>query len=268
MLLECLKNYIKFVKYLLIIMGVLYFFFLIAVALFVNGAGRIVASQSSEIYDRIMDYLTGKFSGTSVGISVYASGNVWYEVGSEIVKIIREGGETSLAEIIALVGSSTVLIALGLKLSESVGYFYFKREVGGETARYGLVNWIVKFLIGAVFSVAFVAFLFLWKYGGIVVPVVYLLINAAQTLQTTWFVYFSKTDRKKIAVVKNVLKVVSVELASYALFAAVFVVLFWFVSPIIAFVIAVPLFVYSDCIVAFTTVTYFKKKAAAEKEIR
>ena len=45
----------------------------------------------------------------------------------------------------------------------------------------------------------------------------------------------------------------------YALFAALFFVLYRFLSPVLAFVVAVPLFVYTDQVILITTLTYFQK---------
>ena len=48
-------------------------------------------------------------------------------------------------------------------------------------------------------------------------------------------------------------------LICYALFAALFFVLYRFLSPVLAFVVAVPLFVYTDQVILITTLTYFQK---------
>lgn len=178
---------------------------------------------------------------------------------SDLVAIVRAGGETSAAELLLLLAGFVFLVVLGVKLAEGAGHFFYKREFGDENTRYGLLNWIVKLLIGVAFTLAFSFFALFWKYGGWVVIAVYLLVNASQTLYSTWFVYFSKEDRKKFGSPKNVCKVALIMLICYALFAALFFVLYRFLSPVLAFVVAVPLFVYTDQVILITTLTYFQK---------
>lgn len=258
MFLECLKNYVRCVKYLLIAMGIVYLFFILACVTLAQGAFRIVAEQGSEVYRQIAAYLTERFAGGRT-LSVYVNGGFWQETLSDLVAMVRAGGETSAAELLLLLAGFVFLVVLGVKLAEGAGHFFYKREFGDENTRYGLLNWIVKLLIGVAFTLAFSFFALFWKYGGWVVIAVYLLVNASQTLYSTWFVYFSKEDRKKFGSPKNVCKVALIMLICYALFAALFFVLYRFLSPVLAFVVAVPLFVYTDQVILITTLTYFQK---------
>ena len=258
MFLECLKNYVRCVKYLLIAMGIVYLFFILACVTLAQGAFRIVAEQGSEVYRQIAAYLTERFAGGRT-LSVYVNGGFWQETLSDLVAIVRAGGETSAAELLLLLAGFVFLVVLGVKLAEGAGHFFYKREFGDENTRYGLLNWIVKLLIGVAFTLAFSFFALFWKYGGWVVIAVYLLVNASQTLYSTWFVYFSKEDRKKFGSPKNVCKVALIMLICYALFAALFFVLYRFLSPVLAFVVAVPLFVYTDQVILITTLTYLQK---------
>lgn len=258
MFLECLKNYVRCVKYLLIAMGIVYLFFILACVALAQGAFRVVAEQGSEVYRQIAAYLTERFAGGRT-LSVYVNGGFWQETLSDLVAIVRAGGETSAAELLLLLAGFVFLVVLGVKLAEGAGHFFYKREFGDENTRYGLLNWIVKLLIGVAFTLAFSFFALFWKYGGWVVIAVYLLVNASQTLYSTWFVYFSKEDRKKFGSPKNVCKVALIMLICYALFAALFFVLYRFLSPVLAFVVAVPLFVYTDQVILITTLTYFQK---------
>ena len=255
---ECLKNYVRCVKYLLIAMGIVYLFFILACVALARGAFRVVAEQGSEVYRQIAAYLTERFAGGRT-LSVYVNGGFWQETLSDLVAMVRAGGETSAAELLLLLAGFVFLVVLGVKLAEGAGHFFYKREFGDENTRYGLLNWIVKLLIGVAFTLAFSFFALFCKYGGWVVIAVYLLVNASQTLYSTWFVYFSKEDRKKFGSPKNVCKVALIMLICYALFAALFFVLYRFLSPVLAFVVAVPLFVYTDQVILITTLTYFQK---------
>lgn len=197
MFLECLKNYVRCVKYLLIAMGIVYLFFILACVALAQGAFRVVAEQGSEVYRQIAAYLTERFAGGRT-LSVYFNGGFWQETLSDLVAMVRAGGETSAAELLLLLAGFVFLVVLGVKLAEGAGHFFYKREFGDENTRYGLLNWIVKLLIGVAFTLAFSFFALFWKYGGWVVIAVYLLVNASQTLYSTWFVYFSKGGPEKI----------------------------------------------------------------------
>lgn len=258
MFLRYLKNYRNCFRYLLIIMGVVYFFFLLAAFTFVSGAWGIVSGEGAAVIEKVADILTGRMS--SGDIATYMSMNYWYETGNAILDVLADAGGVAVYQLALLFAGCVLLIVVGIKLSESASVYYFKREHGGKAARYGLLSWIFKFVVSVLFAVAYAAFLFLWQYGGVVVPAVYLVVNALQTLWVVWFVYFSKEERRKICGVRNVLRVALVQLCSYLVFAAVFFLLYIYVSAVLAFVIAVPFFVYTDSIVTFTAVLYFKDK--------
>ena len=132
---ECLKNYVRCVKYLLIAMGIVYLFFILACVALAQGAFRVVAEQGSEVYRQIAAYLTERFAGGRT-LSVYVNGGFWQETLSDLVAIVRAGGETSAAELLLLLAGFVFLVVLGVKLAEGAGHFFYKREFGDENTRY------------------------------------------------------------------------------------------------------------------------------------
>lgn len=265
MIADCIDNYIKHAKYLLIAMGVIYLFLIVAFVVFIEGITNIINAQSGEIYRQIAEFLTERFAGGRE-FALLAEGGFWQETFSGVFAILRAGGETSAADLMLLTAVCALIAVSGVKMAEAVTSFFYKREFGDENTRYGMWNWLVKFLIGIAFSVAFSVFTFMWEYGGWAVAAVYLLVNASQTLYTTWFVYFSKQDRRQFGRPKNVLKVVLIMLSCYAVFALLFVVLYRYVSSVIAAVVAIPLFVYTDLVILITTRTCFKRNNLGQQQ--
>ena len=73
MFLRYLKNYRNCFRYLLIIMGVVYFFFLVAAFTFVSGAWGIVSGEGAAVIEKVADILTGRMS--SGDVATYMSMN-------------------------------------------------------------------------------------------------------------------------------------------------------------------------------------------------
>ncbi len=257
MLTESIKNFVKYLKYIFIVMGVCYFFLLIAFVFFVRGGVSIIANQGQETFQEILDYIASQRNSE---LALLVRGDFWTGLLSDILDIIRENGEISLVSIGSVVAASVTLIFMGLKLSEVVGGYFLRKEIRDSNTKRGLFRIIIRIIIAIVFSVLLSAFLFIWPIGGAILFVVYLISAAIENLFSVCYIYYTKEERKRILRPLNIIKGIGISLLCYLIMIAFFLLLFYFLSSMVALILILPLFGYADLVTEGTYVTYFRKK--------
>lgn len=257
MIIETFKNLIKNYKNIFIAMGIIYIFAIFSVIITIGGSSFILSNEPNNIIENVKVFIIDEASKASIneffGLSFYSN------TLNGIFDMVANSGSSAKTSFVALTGFSTWLILFGYKTSISFINYLGKNELANANTKRGLISFIVKLLIGIAFSFMFTFFTSLWVWSSLILLIVYLFDISFETLFTIRFVYFSNKDRKKILNIKNASKIILVTLFLLAI-VTIIASLIWLLSPIIAIIIAVPLYAYIETVVEYTTIKYLKTR--------
>lgn len=249
-------NFIKNLKVLLMIMGVVYFAILILLFVLFGGVYLPIVTTSQEAFLDVVDYVRDTFS--SMNLSSFFS--------AAFLRNFIKGLSSSLDGFEnALVSSITVRAAVSVaaiitvcKATRLITRSSMRKQMASAESLKGVLLFIFRVTVSIVFWAAYFIVSYLWFFAAFLLPLLSLIFNAVKDIYSAWFVHFKKYELKQLLTFKNVARLIvstfTVQILAFVLCLIVALVF----NVVFALIIAIPLFTYISAVMDLTSTRYFK----------
>ncbi len=256
------KNYFRYFRYIIAIMGMVYLGIFIAVTVFGGGFFKIFGGNIQTSYESVSDYI--KVITEGANIKRIFTREFLSEFFIEIKDIINGQTPGAAGGTVAYAAVSAAVILLFCQLSKTVCRSFIKKDVSNGGTKRGIIVFVIRTMISAVSAAAFLIVSYLWIFSAFILAAVNQVFKAVTNLMYSRYIYYPKAPLKEFLRPRIVGLSVLGNLLSLLINAA-FVTAVWLVfNPFIAIILALPLIMYSAVIMEFTSVEYFRKNPPAE----
>ena len=257
-----IKNFFKRFHTFLICFGFFLLSIVIAALIFIGGMQLVLSIQPGDLLPEIQNYFLYDFKIN--GVNEILDLSIFERVYNDILLIAGGSSDGISIGLLIILGICLFVVFGAYKGSIAVVGAINRNKLKDKNTKKGILAFIIKLIIGAVFAAILTYLMSLWTWSGLIVLVIYLFVDALENIFTLHYVYFSNIKLKEMFKDKSVLKIMGLYLVSDLILIAI-AVLLCLASPLIAVVIVVPLLAYNETNVTFTVVTYFKENIRANK---
>ncbi len=296
MIKNALKNFFKNFVYVFVPMGVVYLFVLLAVFLTIGSLVQITGGMLSKIFN-LIQYSVGESSASVNDFLSYAFGQLDLN-GSFINMIVRafetrwlsntvvgflqtlnastEGFSEQIATIMNdFVANLRVIVSFAITLCVIgiiAANFLTRYMVRRRTAKRGLKKFIIARtvvpVVESIFVAGSVAILAALRYYGLLVVAALIILSGAFSLTSSWIVHKKGDIRiRDVVTLKNIVRHAA-SAGVILLIDVVIAVALFFVSPLLAVLITVPVVLYSLGIIGVNTDSFVCEMIAAREKQR
>lgn len=250
------KNFFKRFHLYFICLGIFLLSFVVAALIFIGGMQLVLSLQPNNLVDAVQNYFLTSFQIKDVFEVLNLS--ILERIYNDIIVIAGPSSQNVTTGLIIIVAIAVFVIYIGYKGSSALIAAMNKKKLSNKNTKKGIFSMLINLLIGAGFAALLTFLMSLWKWSGIFVLLIYLLIDAIQNIFSIHYIYFSNVKMSEMFKNKAVLKIMGLFIGSEAIFIII-AALLCLLSPIIAVIIIVPFLAYNETTVTYTVVTYFKE---------
>lgn len=255
-----IKNFFTRFHTYLICLGMFILSIVVAVLVFIGGMQLVLSMQGGVLVEEVQNYFLTSFQIKDILEVLNLS--ILKRVYTDIMIIAGPNSKDVTTGMFIVIAVCVFIVFGCYKGSSSLVSILNKKKLSDKNTKSGVKPLIINLLITLLFS-ALAAFLMsLWAWSGLIVFLIYLLIDSLENIFSIHYVYFSNVKLKEMFKNKAVLKIMSLYFVS-DLILLVIAALLWLISPIIAVFILVPLLAYNETNITYTVVTYYKERKSA-----
>jgi len=250
-----LKNYFKYFMYIFAVMGAVYLGIFLSAFFLGGGISRIFGDELEKSYATVYEYISGVSESVKLKrIFTREFINQFFRELGEILNYTK-GEAGGIAAYAAL---SAAVIVLFCQLSKGICRALIKRDASGPCAKRGIIVFVIRTIISAIFAAAFFVVSYLWIWSAVIIAVASIIFQALASLLCARFIYYPHAKLKEflkprvagLNILANLLTL---------LITGVFAAAAWFVfNPFVALILAVPLVMYGAAVIEFTAVEHFR----------
>lgn len=288
------KNFINNIVYIFVPMGIVYFFLLIAIFWFVNAVMgctvemisslseliRVSSEQSSTDVTAFLSYAfeqidwNGNFFATlsEIADEKWLSNTVTGFF--ETLNASTEGFDESIAAILndfsgtlrAYLSLAVSVCSLGVTLANFTTGWLLRRSVAKRTIKKTIVAHTVVPLVQSAVIVASMLLLYFIRFYGLLVFAAMLIISCAFSLTSSWIIHGKgKIKLRRVLTPKNIIKHIAI-LGLTFLVDALLALLLYFINPLLALLLMIPVVIYTLAVVNVNTDSYIVYLVKEEAE--
>lgn len=232
------------------------FALVISVLVFIAGIQLVLSVQPNNLVDKVFDYFQYNFYIESAYEILNLS--LFKRVAEDVMNLAGPNAESLRTGFFIVIAFVLLLHVFAFKGGEILINYFNKRKLKDQNTRVGFVTLIRKILIGMLFSALLTILLSLSAWSSLVCLLIYLVLESIEIVISVNYVFFKERSLNEIFKDKNSHKIILIY--SLTTFSIITVsIALWFISPIIAIFVAVPLLAYNSTNVQYSMVEYYKE---------
>ena len=255
MIKNCHTNFWKRFNYFFICFGLILLGFVVGALLFRAGLTLTLHLQEGDLVNEVSEYLNTSLS--NVKSKDIISLSIIIKVYNDIIAIAGNDSNSVMIGITLSAILGVIVVYGAFKGSIALVNYLNKRELRNNKTKHGFTSFIVKLIIGVIFSALLFILLHLWTWSALIVLIIYIFVDSFEEVAMIRYIYFSDQNLKDFIFSKTFIKIMNVFFI-YQYSILILAGAFWFLSPFISLFAMVPLLAYSETNIEYTIIATYK----------
>lgn len=253
---ECLRNFVRYIKFLALIAGFFAVAVGIAAAVFYFGVSMPLEKISPAAHKEFFDVLYK--SVTSIDIRTTFSAQTLRAILKALIATLDNVPRSNKILIVIATAIAFAAIFGLLELGEWLAKRRIRKDIETNTSVRGVLATVIRLALSAAAAVAYVIITYMWFFAVFLLPVLKLAIDTLKDLVSAYFVYFRDEKLKVVLNAKNIFRLLGTKalimLISYILLSVILLLCnIW-----IAIIVAMPLLTYNSAVTSLTGPKYLR----------
>ncbi len=257
MIKKIIVSYFLNIKYLLVAMGIIYFFLIICSIAFFKQILYLLNNFDKDTINNLKNYILNVLDNESLFSLIKKDHlNKFKEdinliLGDQIV-IINKDLSISL-----YIGVLSFLLTINLSLS--LCKFLLRKDSNMQKEFISPIAFLFRLLVSFIFGSIFVFLINTWQIIRIIVIIIYSLFLLFENIITTYFIYFKKVPFKMYFHSKNLLYLSMIYLSIAIVHSLILFIVYLLLGKLGLFLVLIPLYTFSFALFDYYTIYYYQE---------